>query len=39
MLLGTLSASMSRNALTGKEVIRAGKRVIRASQISGSSFN
>ena len=39
MLLGTLSASMSGSALTGKEVIRAGKRVIRASQISGSSFN
>ena len=39
MLLGTLSASMSGNALTGKEVIRAGKRVITASQISGSSFN
>ena len=39
MLLGTLSASISGNALTGKEVIRAGKGVIRASQISGSSFN
>ena len=32
MLLGTLAASTLGNALTGKEVIRAGKRVITAGQ-------
>ena len=32
MLLGTLAASILRNALLGRGVIRAGEGVIRASQ-------
>ena len=32
MLLGTLAASISENALSGRGVIRAGERVIRATQ-------
>ena len=32
MLLGKLAASILRNELTGKEVIRAGEGVIRAGQ-------
>ena len=32
MLLGTLAASISRNALTGKRVIRSGEGVIRAGE-------
>ena len=32
-LLGTLGANLLRNMLTGKEVIRAGERVIRAGRV------
>ena len=32
MFLGTLAASILRNALAGREVIRAGERLIRAGQ-------
>ena len=32
MLLGTLAASISGNALTGKGAIRAGKETIRGGQ-------
>ena len=32
MLLGTLAATISRNALSGRRVIRAGEGVIRAGQ-------
>ena len=32
MLLGTLAASMLRNALTGREVTRVGKDTIRAGE-------
>ena len=32
MLLGTLAAIISRNALSGRRVIRAGEGVIRAGQ-------
>ena len=32
MLLGTLAASILRNALSGRRVIRAGEGVIRAGQ-------
>ena len=32
MLLGTLGASLLRNMLVGKGVIRAGERMIRAGQ-------
>ena len=32
MLLGTLAAGILRNALSGKGVIKAGERVIRAGQ-------
>ena len=40
MLLGTLAASILENALTGKWVIRAGERVIKARQMfdATSSF-
>ena len=34
MLLGTLASSILENGLTGKGVIRAGQRVIRANQNS-----